>query len=108
EAEQGLCIGGEFGGLECGVPEYTQNIFLESAWFNPVMIRRTSFLHGLRTDAAMHFEKGMDISNTVYALKRAALLIKELAGGKIASEIIDIYPSPKPKIEVQVKYDYLK
>lgn len=108
DAEQGLCIAGVFGGLDSGVQDHTQNIFLESAWFNPVMIRRTSFLHGLRTEAAIHFEKGMDISNTVNALKRAALLIKELAGGKIASDIIDIYPDPKPKIEVSAKYEYLK
>jgi phenylalanyl-tRNA synthetase beta chain len=108
DAEEGMCMAGVFGGLESGVQDHTQNIFLESAWFNPVMIRRTSFLHGLRTEAAMHFEKGMDISNTVNALKRAALLIKELAGGKIASDIIDIYPNPKPKIEVNAKYEYLK
>ena len=108
DAEQGMCMAGVFGGLESGVQEHTKNIFLESAWFNPVMIRRTSFLHGLRTDAAMHFEKGMDISNTVNALKRAALLIKELAQGEIASEIVDIYPSPKPKIEVKANYEYLE
>ena len=108
DAEGGLCIAGVFGGLESGVQEHTKNIFLESAWFNPKMIRRTSFLHGLRTEAAMHFEKGMDISNTVNALKRAAMLIKELANGQISSEIVDEYPSPKPKKQVSAKYNYLK
>ncbi|HTC00276.1 MAG TPA: phenylalanine--tRNA ligase subunit beta, partial [Ferruginibacter sp.] len=103
-----MCIAGIFGGSESGVKNTTKNIFLESAWFNPTSIRKTSFRHGLRTDAATRFEKGVDISNTVNVLKRAALLIKEIAGGKIASEVIDVYPAPKAKAEVTIKYAYLK
>jgi phenylalanyl-tRNA synthetase beta chain len=108
DADQPMCIAGVFGGLHSGVTENTKNIFLESAWFDPVYIRKTSFRHGLRTDAATRFEKGIDISNTVTVAKRAALLIKELAGGQIASDVIDIYPDPQPKKEVQIKYHYLK
>jgi phenylalanyl-tRNA synthetase beta chain len=103
-----MCIGGVFGGIKSGVTNETRNIFLESAWFNPVDIRKTSFRHNLRTDAATHFEKNLDISNTVNVLKRAAILIKELAGGKISSEVIDVYPQPKEKIQVQLKYHYLR
>ncbi|MBS1510771.1 MAG: phenylalanine--tRNA ligase subunit beta [Bacteroidetes bacterium] len=106
--EAPMCIGGVFGGLNSGVTVSTKNIFLESAWFNPVSIRKTSFRHGLRTDAAARFEKGVDISNTVNVLKRAAMLIKEIAGGKIASDVIDVYPAPKQKTEVALKYHYLK
>jgi phenylalanyl-tRNA synthetase beta chain len=107
-AEAPMCIGGVFGGLHSGVAATTKNIFLESAWFNPITIRKTSFKHGLRTDAATRFEKGVDISNTVNVLKRAAAMIKEIAGGEIASDIIDVYPAPKPKTEVALKYHYLK
>lgn len=103
-----LCFGGVFGGLSSGVTDQTRNIFLESAWFNPVTIRKTSFRHQLRTDAATRFEKGVDISNTVNVLKRAALLIKELGGGVIASDIIDVYPDPKDKKEVLLTFAYLK
>ena len=104
----GMCIAGVFGGLHSGVSNSTTNIFLESAWFNPVDIRKTSFRHGLRTDAATRFEKNTDISNTVNVLKRAALLIKELAGGTIASEIVDVYPAAKKKATIALKYHYLK
>jgi phenylalanyl-tRNA synthetase beta chain len=104
----GLCIGGVFGGLHSGVSASTTSIFLESAWFNPATIRKTSFKHGLRTDAATRFEKGVDISNTVNVLKRAAMLIKEVAGGQIASDVIDAYPNLKEKTEVPLKYHYLK
>ena len=106
--KEGMCIAGVYGGLNSGVKSTTKNIFLESAWFNPVSIRKTSLRHGLRTDAATRFEKGVDISNTVNVLKRAALLIKEIAGGEIASDIVDVYPEPKPKTEVAIKYHYLK
>jgi phenylalanyl-tRNA synthetase beta chain len=106
--EGGMAIAGVFGGLHSGIKDSTTTIFLESAWFNPTDIRKTSFRHGLRTDAATHFEKGMDISGTVNALKRAALLIKELAGGEIVSEIVDAYPDPKNKIQVILKFHYLK
>lgn len=108
DAEKGMCIAGVFGGLTSGVKEETKNIFLESAWFDPVSIRKTSFRHQLRTDAATRFEKGVDISNTVNVLKRAAMLIKELAGGEIASEVIDVYPDPQPKKQIIFKFQFLK
>ena len=107
-AEEGMCIAGVFGGTKSGVKTTTANIFLESAWFNPVSIRRTSVHHGLRTDAATRFEKGVDISSTVTVLKRAALLIKEIAGGEISSDITDVYPKQKEKAQVALKYHYLK
>ena len=107
-AEEGMAIAGVFGGLHSGIGDPTRDLFLESAWFNPTDIRKTSFRHGLRTDAATHFEKGMDISGTVNALKRAGLLIRELAGGEIASEIVDVYPDPANKEQVSLKYHYLK
>ncbi len=107
-AEEPMCIGGVYGGLHSGVSNATKNIFLESAWFNPVSIRKTSLRHGLRTDAAIRFEKGVDISNTINVLKRAAMMIKEIAGGEIASDVVDMYPSPKEKTEIALKYHYLK
>jgi phenylalanyl-tRNA synthetase beta chain len=103
-----MCIGGVFGGLTSGVKATTTSIFLESACFNSVSIRKSSVHHGLRTDAATRFEKGVDISNTVNVLKRAALLIKEVAGGTISSEVIDVYPTPKERAQVSIKYHYLK
>jgi len=90
--EEGMCIAGVFGGIKSGVSSETRNIFLESAHFNAVSIRKTSKRHSLQTDASFRFERGTDPNITVWALKRAALLMKELAGGKISSEIIDIYP----------------
>jgi phenylalanyl-tRNA synthetase beta chain len=107
-AEDGMCIAGVFGGLRSGVTADTKNIFLESAWFNPVDTRKTSFRHGLRTEAAMRFEKNIDISNTVNVLRRAALLIKEVAGGQIASNIVDVYPNPENKVQVQLTFHYLR
>ena len=106
--ETPMCIAGIFGGIKSGVIAETKNIFLESAWFNPVDIRKTSFRHNLRTDAAMHFEKNVDISNTANVLKRATLLIRELAGGEIASGLIDVFPQPKEKTQVPLKYHYLR
>lgn len=97
DAEGGMCIGGVFGGLESGVSDSTKNIFLESAYFDPTTIRKTSFRHGLRTDAATRFEKGTDSSATVTVLKRAAALILEICGGKLSSDIYDLYPDPQPK-----------
>lgn len=108
DAEGGICIGGVFGGLHSGVTDKTKNIFLEAACFDAVTIRKTSFRHNLRTDAATRFEKGTDISNTVNVLKRAALMIKEICGGEIASPVVDIYPDQKNKTEVALKYHYLK
>ncbi len=105
---EGIAIGGVFGGMESGVSPETKNIFLESAWFNPVDIRKTSFRHNLRTDAATRFEKNVDISNTVEVLKRAAALIKQLAGGEIASEVVDVYPGYHEKKQVHVTYNYLQ
>ncbi|MFZ4425812.1 MAG: phenylalanine--tRNA ligase subunit beta [Saprospiraceae bacterium] len=103
----GMCIAGVFGGLHSGVSAQTVNVFLESAHFNPTFIRRTSVRHNLRTDAARVFEKGSDPNIAVYALKRAALLIQELAGGKIASKIVDSYPRPViPKV-VNVRYAHV-
>lgn len=106
-AAGGMCIAGVFGGLESGVTGNTTRIFLESAFFDPITIRKTSFRHGLRTDAATRFEKGIDISNTVAVLQRAAMLIKEVAGGRVASDIIDIYPSPVPRQQVYLSFAYL-
>ncbi|MGC4233290.1 MAG: phenylalanine--tRNA ligase subunit beta [Niabella sp.] len=108
DSENGMCIGGVYGGLKSCVTGTTQNIFLESACFDSITIRKTSFAHGLRTDAATRFEKGTDISATVNVLKRATALILELCGGKVASNIIDIYPEEKPKTSVTLKYHYLK
>ncbi|MCF3107432.1 phenylalanine--tRNA ligase subunit beta [Niabella sp. CC-SYL272] len=108
DAEGGMCIGGVFGGLESGVTDQTTRIFLESACFDPVTIRKTSFRHGLRTDAATRFEKGTDISATVNVLKRAAALILEICGGTLSSDIYDIYPEPQSRKEIALKYHYLK
>jgi len=91
-AENAMCIGGVFGGLDSGVTETTNNVFLESAYFNPVTIRKTARRHGLNTDASFRFERGCDPTNTIYVLKRCALLIQEVAGGQISSEIVDVYP----------------
>jgi phenylalanyl-tRNA synthetase beta chain len=103
-----MCIAGVFGGLTSGVKAGTTGIFLESAWFNPIDIRKTSFRHGLRTDAATHFEKNIDISNTVKVLERAAQLIADIAGGEIDSKLVDVYPNPREKPEVTLKYQFLK
>lgn len=108
DEKEGICIAGVFGGMHSGVTATTKNIFLESACFDGITIRKTSFRHGLRTDAATRFEKGTDISATVNVLKRAALLIKELGGGEIASDIADIYPKQKPKTEVAIKWHFIK
>lgn len=106
--KEGMCIAGVFGGLHSGVTDNTTNIFLESACFNPLYIRKTSFRLGLRTDAASRFEKGTDIAATVNVLKRAANMIREIAGGNIASEITDMYPQPREKTQVAIKYHFLK
>lgn len=84
-----MCIAGVFGGLESGVTEHTKNVFLESAYFDPVTIRKTSRRHQLQTDASFRYERGCDPNNTLYVLKRAALLIQEVAGGQIAMEVTD-------------------
>ncbi len=102
---EGMCIAGVFGGIKSGVTATTKNIFLESAYFNPVAIRKTSKRHGLKTDASFRFERGADPNITVWALKRAILLIKEIAGGKISSEIVDIYPEPIKNIHIVINYN---
>ncbi|MCC8145333.1 MAG: phenylalanine--tRNA ligase subunit beta, partial [Bacteroidales bacterium] len=91
-AEEGMCIGGVFGGLKSGVTEATTDVFLESAYFNPTWIRKTARRHGLNTDSSFRFERGADPNNTLYVLKRAALLIQEVAGGTVTGEVQDIYP----------------
>ncbi|MBK5196547.1 MAG: phenylalanine--tRNA ligase subunit beta, partial [Proteiniphilum sp.] len=103
-SEEGMCIAGVFGGLGSGVTEKTTDLFLESAYFHPTWVRKTARRHGLRTDSSFRFERGADPNNTVYVLKRAALLIKELAGGVIAGEIRDIYPTPVERAEVTLPY----
>lgn len=107
-ASEGMCIAGVFGGLHSGVTSQTKNIFLESACFDSIITRKTSFRHALRTDAAARFEKGTDISATVNVLKRASKMIKEICGGEISSEITDVYPHPKEKTQISLKYHYLK
>ena len=93
DTEDAMCIAGVFGGLESGVTEKTKNVFLESAYFNPVTIRKTSRRHQLQTDASFRYERGCDPNNTLYVLQRAALLIQEVAGGKVAMEIEDLVES---------------
>lgn len=100
--EEGMCIAGVFGGISSGITNDTRNVFLESAAFSPDSIRRTSIKHQLKTDASFRFERGVDPNNTVYALKRAALLIKQLCGGEISSEINDAYPKPIPNRVIKV------
>ena len=104
DAEKPMCIAGVFGGIGSGVKASTKNIFLESAYFNPVWVRKTSKRHGLKTDASFRFERGTDPDLVVYALKYAAMLIKEVAGGTISSEITDLYPNPVAPFEVEVSY----
>jgi phenylalanyl-tRNA synthetase beta chain len=94
---EGMCIAGVFGGLGSGITESTKDVFLESAYFNPVYIRKTSKRHQLNTDASFRFERGTDPTITVFALQRAALLIKEVAGGTISSPVMDVYPKPVEK-----------
>lgn len=103
--ENPLCIGGVFGGLHSGVTEHTNSIFLESAYFNPVSVRKTAKRHALNTDASFRFERGIDINITEYALKRAALLIEEYAGGKLASDISDFYPVKLEDFQVFLSYE---
>ena len=100
-----LCIAGVFGGINSGVTEKTTSIFLESAYFNPVSIRKTAKRHALNTDASFRFERGIDINFTKYALKRAAILIKEYSNGKIASDVMDFYPEKMEDFQVFFSYD---
>lgn len=106
-ADKPMCIAGVFGGLESGVTESTTSIFLESAYFNPTSIRKTSRRHGLSTDASFRYERGTDPNITMYCLKLAALMVKELAGGEICGEPVDIYPKEIKPYPVTLRYDYL-
>jgi phenylalanyl-tRNA synthetase beta chain len=99
--QEGMCMAGVFGGEQSGVTETTKNIFLESAWFEATTIRKTSKRHNLKTDASFRFERGTDPEMTVYALKRAAMLFKEIASGKISSSIVDEYPKPVSRKKVE-------
>ncbi len=99
-----MCIAGVFGGLDSGVTEKTVNVFLESAYFHPTWIRKSARRHGLNTDASFRFERGIDPLNTDYVLKHAALLVQELAGGTVSSEIKDVYPVPFSKFNVDITY----
>ncbi|WP_431165538.1 phenylalanine--tRNA ligase subunit beta [Tenacibaculum halocynthiae] len=100
-----LCIGGVFGGIKSGVTEHTTSIFLESAYFNPVSIRKTAKRHALNTDASFRFERGIDINMTEYALKRAALLIEKYAGGKLSSDVLDFYPEKLEDFQVFLSFE---
>lgn len=103
-ANEPMCIAGVFGGKSSGVKATSTKIFLESAWFDAVSVRKTSKRHGLKTDASFRFERGTDPEMTVIALKRAAILIQELAGGYISSSISDIYPSPAKAFEIEILF----
>ncbi len=103
-AREPMCIAGVLGGVASGVTEQTQNIFLESAYFDPAHIRRSSKQHSINTDASFRFERGADPEITIFALKRAAMLIKEIAGGKITSQVMDVYPKPRKPSEVKFYY----
>lgn len=103
--KEGMCIGGVFGGLKSGVTEKTKDVFLECAYFNPTWVRKTARRHGLNTDSSFRFERGCDPNDTIYVLKRAALLIKELAGGTIIGEIQDIYPKPIENTLLELSYE---
>ena len=102
--EEGMCIAGVFGGEKSGVTHNTQRLFLESAYFNPMTIRKTSKRHGLKTDASFRYERGCDPNITVWALQRAVKLMQELTGATIASEMVDVYPNPIPRAEVDINY----
>jgi len=103
-AEKPMCIAGVFGGMESGVTEGTTNLFIESASFDPVYVRKTARRFGLNTDASFRFERGTDANATIYALKRAANLVKEICGGTVSSEIKDYYPTKVEYFNVEVKY----
>jgi len=106
-SDEGMCIAGVFGGIKSGVTDQTRNIFLESAYFSPDYIRRTAHYHELKTDASFRFERGTDPEITVHALKRAAIMIKELAGGTISSEVVDVYPRKLNPFKVAVSYTHI-
>ena len=106
-AEEPMCIAGVFGGKGSGTYETTKNVVLESAYFHPTWIRKSARRHGLSTDASFRFERGIDPNGVIYALKQAALLCKELAGGKVSMDIRDVYPEPMQNPVVELKYSYV-
>ncbi len=106
DTEKPLAIAGVFGGLDSGVTEQTTDVFIESAWFNPTRVRKTARRHGLSTDASFRYERGTDPNITVYAAKLAAQLIKELGGGEICGEPVDVYPEPVKPFPVELSLDY--
>jgi phenylalanyl-tRNA synthetase beta chain len=108
DAEKPMCIAGVFGGIGSGVKQSTKNIFLESAYFNSVSVRKTAKRFALKTDASFRFERGTDPEITVYALKRAALLIQEVAGGEITSDIFDHYPNPVAAFDVELTFEHVQ
>lgn len=106
--EKPMCIAGVFGGKDSGVTEETTDVFIESAYFNPTSVRKTARRQGLQTDASFRYERGTDPNITLYAAKLAALMVKELAGGEICGEPVDIYPSPVAPFDVTLNYDYAR
>ena len=106
-AEYPMCIAGIFGGKGSGTYDTTTNVVLESAYFHPTWIRKSARRHGLSTDASYRFERGIDPNGTIYALKQAAILCKQLAGGKVSMEIKDVYPNPIADARVQLDYEYV-
>ncbi len=106
-AEDPMCIAGIFGGKGSGTYDTTTNVVLESAYFHPTWIRKSARRHGLSTDASYRFERGIDPNGTIYALKQAAILCKQLAGGKVSMEIKDVYPNPIADARVQLDYEYV-
>ncbi len=106
-SEEPMCIAGIFGGKGSGTYETTCNVVLESAYFHPTWIRKSARRHGLSTDASYRFERGIDPNGVIYALKQAAILCKQLAGGKVSMEIKDVYPTPMPDFPVSLKYNYV-
>lgn len=105
DTKGGMCIAGVYGGLNSGVTESTKRLFIESAYFNPVSVRKTAKRHGLKTDASFRFERGCDPEVCLYALKRAAILIKELTGAVVTSEIVDVYPTVIERNKISLRYD---
>ena len=105
--EDAMCIAGVFGGKGSGTYETTRNVVLESAYFHPTWIRKSARRHGLSTDASFRFERGIDPNGVIYALKQAAIMCKELAGGKVSMEINDVYPEPIQDFKVSLRYDYV-
>lgn len=106
-AEEPMCIAGIFGGKGSGTYETTRNVVLESAYFHPTWIRKSARRHGLSTDASYRFERGVDPNGTIYALKQAAILCKELAGGKVSMDVCDVYPEPFENPKVRLDYNYV-